>query len=285
MLKEETWTRVLAMALVLPLAAACAETGEDEIDDTETLETTPTTEMNRVELESFGTEDINGWVTARTEGEEIVLTLNLDQTRMGMDSPTTGTEGETGMSPEGEMGTDPGAMGTEGRMTGEGEMRYSARLIEGMCMDVRPGRDLGQTPTGETATGETDATAESEDVGAGLEQEEVETVAEFEQPDERAGTGADAYSSSPMNARTLEARVDRSEITDQAARSFAVVLEDERMDETEGIDEQDENSNVVACADVTRLVRNSGQPAGTTGQQPMGTEGTERGSEESGSNY
>lgn len=273
MLNEKTWTRMLAMALVLPLAAACAETGDDELDDTETLETTPTTEMNRVELESFGTEDINGWVTARTEGEEIVLTLNLDQTRMGMDSPTTGTEGETGASPEGEMGT-------EGRTTGEGEMHYSARLIEGMCMDVRPGRDLG-----ETATGETDATAESEDVGAGLEQEEVETVAEFEQPDERAGTGADAYSSSPMNAHTLEARVDRSEITDQAARSFAVVLEDDRMDETEGIDEQDENGNVVACADVTRLVRNSGQPAGTTGQQPMGTEGTERGSEESGSNY
>lgn len=281
MLTDKTWTRVLAMALVLPLAAACAETGEDDLEDTETLETT-TTEMDRVELEPFGTEDINGWVTARTEGEEIVLTLNVDQARMGTTRDMPGTEGET--SPEGEMGTDPGATGAETGMTGEGEMHYSARLIEGMCMDVRPGRDLD-----ETATGETDATAEGEDVGAGLDrQDDVETVADFEEPENWTGTGtARPGAESSMSAHTLEARVERSEITDQAARSFAVVVEDDRMDETEGTDalEQDENSDVVACADVTRLIRNTGQPAGTTGQQPMGTEGTESGSEGSGSNY
>lgn len=221
---NDRWTRVLAMALVLPLAGACAETGDDEIDETETetLETTPTTEMNRVELEPFGTSDVEGWVTSRAEGDEVVLTLNLDQARTGVRSP-------------GEVGTEE-EMGTEGEIDAENR---SARLIEGMCMDVQPESQRPAAPTGEAA----------EQPETEQESAEVETVADFEASDEQRGVDAEAGSAArttPSSGHTLEARVQLSEIT---GYSYAVVVE------------EDDNEDAVACADVTQLVMNAGSPA------------------------
>lgn len=243
---NDKWTRVLAMALVLPLAGACAETGDDEIDETETetLETTPTTEMNRVELEPFGTSDVEGWVTSRTEGDEVVLTLNLDQARTGVRSP-----GEVGAEEE---------MGTEGEIDAENR---SARLIEGMCMDVQPESQRPAPPTGEAAEQP--------------ETEQVETVADFEESDEQRGVDAEAGAAArttPSSEHTLEARVQLSEIT---GYSYAVVVE------------EDDNEDAVACADVTQLVMNAGSPAAGSRDQPAGTPGTgtDEIEGESGSNY
>lgn len=268
---NETWTRVLATALVLPLAVACADTGEDEFEDMETLETMPT-EMNRVELEPFGSADIEGWVTARAEGGEIVLTLNLD------DSRTDVSSGDT-PGAEGEISTDAEAT----RPEGEGEQRHSARLVEGMCMDVRPGSQR----LGEAAPGETGVEPREEGEEGLDEQESVRTVAEFEEPEQRPGTSARpgmerSGETSPMSARTLEARVSRDETTGPS-KSYAVVVEDDDSQQEIGTDARegaDADSDVVACADVTRLIRDAGSPAGTSGQ-PTGTEGTsgERGSD------
>lgn len=244
---NDRWTRVLAMALVLPLAGACAETGDDEIDETETLETTPTTEMNRVELEPFGTSDVEGWVTARTEGEEVVLTLNLDQSRTSPQAPgDVGAEGEAG---------------TEREMAAERAAETpSARLIEGMCMDVQPENQRPAPPTSE----------EAEQPESERESAEVETVAEFEPSDAQRGldaeAGADARTT-PSSGQTLEARVQHSEVT---GFSYAVVV-------------GEEGSDAVACADVTQLVTNAGSPAaGSRGAPGTGTDEIE---DESGTNY
>lgn len=215
-MSKQKWTRTLAVALVLPLAAACAETGQDEIDETETLETTPTTDANRVELEPFGTTGIEGWVTSRIEGDEVVLTLNLDGNRTGTQSP--------------------GDVGAEADLP-------SARLIEGMCMDVRPESERPAAPTGQ-----------AEEAEPGTEQEPVETVAEFEEPEEGSGN-------------TIEARVSQSEIR---GFSYAVVVED------------DESGEASACADVTQLVVS---PAAGSRDQPAGDGEIDGGSDERGTNY
>lgn len=306
---EKTWTRTLALALVLPLAAAaCAEGGEDEIEETPTLETTT---PNRVELEPFGTADIGGWITSRTEGDELVLTLNLEKR-----SPGPAREGEAGMETdtEDEMGAE-GEMGAEtGMVHPEGEMGRSARLIEGRCMDVRPGAGVatGQTATSSSPSARDEAESGQTGTDTRIADETVRTVVEFKKPEEWSSTGSarsgmeqdtdepetresgtpTTTRTSPMSGHTLEARVRQSRLTGQ---SYAVVVGGEGHGESMMRGEESElqasgESEALACADVTRLVQNAGAPsAGTRPDQPTGTPGTgtERGSgtDESGESY